>query len=816
MLRYLFVAVLLTISGSLFSQSIIQGTVTDESGDALPGANVYFQKSLQGTITSLDGSFVMVKKEQSPDSLIIKFLGYQSQTLTVDSVEVQEFNIFMQPKSYLADEVLFYGSRAGSTTPVAYTNMSSEELQRVNTGNDITYMLSVTPSVVATSEAGIGLGYTAMRIRGSDPTRINVTVNGIPLNDSESQSVFWVNMPDFSSSVDNVQIQRGVGTSTQGAAAFGATVNFQTGDLNEDPYGEYQFLAGSFNTMRHTLQAGSGLIADHFTIDARVSKLNTDGYIDYSGSDHHSVYLTGAYHASKSLVRFTLLHGNEKTGISWWGVPAEIIDTSRTHNPAGVYYNEEGNEHYYENQTDNYKQTHYQLHFAHSLTKEIKLNAAAHYTRGAGYYEQYQDDANEYHTTAFSDYGLDPVISAPDTFLVTDLARQKWLDNDFFGLTASANYRKSNYELTAGIGWNKYLGDHFGEIIWMERMGELSSGYQWYFNEGKKSDWNLFAKANYILDHQITFFGDLQFRHIKYTMEGIDDDMLELDQEHKYNFLNPKAGVFYKYNSNHKGWASVAIAHREPTRTNFKEAKGDPDATPQRERLFDIELGYKYSLDNLVVGANLYNMRYRDQLIPTGEKSNVGYDIMTNVAKSYRRGIEIELVYLPFEFLRLNANLTLSSNKIKDYVEYATHYSNWNDAILWYEQEAAIATPLGKTHIAYSPSVIGTSIIDYEFYPDAHVSLTSKLVGRQYFDNSSSRDRSIDPYFLNDLKLEYEFSYKFLKQVSLMFQINNLFNVKYINNGYGGNWYEDGEELTWAYYYPQAGFHVFTGVKIGF
>jgi iron complex outermembrane receptor protein len=641
-------------------------------------------------------------------------------------------------------------------------------------------------------------------------------MNGIPLNDSESQGVFWVNMPDFSSSVDNVQIQRGVGTSTQGAAAFGATVNFQTGDLNKDPYGEYHFLAGSFNTLRHTLRAGSGLIADHFTLDARVSKLNTDGYIDYSGCDHRSIYATGAYHAKKSLLRFTFLHGNEKTGISWWGVPAEIIDTARTYNPAGVYYDEEGNEYYYENQTDNYKQTHYQLHFAHSLNKEIKLNAAAHYTQGAGYYEQYQDDENAYHTTAFSDYGLEPVVSGPDTFLVSDLARQKWLDNDFFGLMTSANYRKSNYELTAGFGWNKYLGDHFGEIIWIERMPDLPSSYQWYLNEGKKSDWNIFAKANYILNYQITFFGDLQFRHIKYTLAGTDDDLFEIDQEHKYNFLNPKAGIFYNYSSNHKAWASIAIAHREPTRANFKEAKGDPDATPQRERLFDIEAGYRYSLDKLVVGANLYNMRYKDQLIPTGEKSNVGYDIMTNVEKSYRRGIEIEVAYLPLKFLRWDVNLTLSSNKIKDYVEYATHYSNWNDAIGWYEQEAIIATPLGKTHIAYSPSLIGTSILDYEFYPNAHISLTSKFVGRQYFDNTSSRDRSIDPYFINDLKLDYKFSYKFFKQVSLMFQINNLFNVKYINNAYGGNWYEDGEEQTWAYYYPQAGFHFFTGLKIGF
>lgn len=816
MLRNFLVVLSLILTSTLHSQITIKGKVLDETGAPLPGADIYFQKSLQGTISAPDGSFLLIKHAYSHDSLIVAYLGYDRQAFAIDSARMMDVKVSLKPKHFLGDEILVFGSRAGNTTPIAFTNLNREELERVNTGSDLTYMLSHTPSFVAISEAGTGIGNTAMRIRGSDPTRINVTINGIPLNDPESQAVFWVNLPDLGSSVDNVQIQRGVGTSTQGAAAFGATVNFQTGDLNDKPYAEYGLLAGSFNTFRHTLEAGSGLIARHFTIDARVSKLNSDGYINHSFTDQSSLYLTSAFHARKSLIRFTYMHGNERTGISWWGVPAEVVDTARRYNPAGVYFDRNGVEHFYDNQTDNYRQNHYQLHAAHALTPKIKLNLAGFYVRGSGYYEQYEDDDNSYHTTDFLSYGLDTIFSGPDTITQSDMAIQKHMKNYFFGFTTAAHFKMMNYEITAGAGWNRYNGDHFGKLLWMEQESDVPSNYEWYRNSGLKTDWNLYAKANYLLSPEITLFADMQFRHIQYILSGNDDDLVGLDQEHRFNFFNPKAGAYYSFNANHKVYASFAVAHREPARSDFKEAKGDPGAAPRPERLYDLEIGYDYSLDFISVGINLYNMQYKDQLIPTGEKSDVGYDIMTNVSRSYRRGIEIEAAYLPFDFLKWNVNMTLSSNKIRDYVEYATHYTNWDEVTGWYTDEEYIATPLGTTNIAYSPSVLWTSTIDYEFYPKAHVSLISRFVGKQYFDNTSSDDRSLKPYFLNDLKAEYEFSYKFLKKVSVMVQLCNLFNVKYINNAYGGNWYEGGDEKTWAYYYPQAGIHIFSGIKIRF
>ncbi|MBN1953146.1 MAG: TonB-dependent receptor [Bacteroidales bacterium] len=814
MLRLAFVTAFLLFSLGLYSQQEIRGTVFDDNMQTLPGATVYLKVSGVGTTTSRDGSFVISKDEASLDTLVISYVGFEAFEAVFGEDQFTYVNqVFLNPKPYLAKEVKVYGSRAGNKTPMAYQDISKYQLREANTGNDMTYLLARTPSVVTTSEAGIGIGYTAMRIRGSDPTRINVTIDGIPVNDSESQSVFWVNMPDFASSVSSVQIQRGVGTSTQGAAAFGATVNLQTDERELAPYAEYGLVAGSFNTFRHTLKAGTGLIARHFTLDARVSKLNSDGYIDHSFSDHKSLFVKGTYHAKNTQVRLSVMHGHEVTGISWWGVPDYMIDSIRTYNPAGIYYDREGTEHYYENQTDNYKQTHYHLHVAHTLSEQLKLNAALHYTRGAGYYEQYQDDDNSYHTTELEAYGLAPVIDGPDTTYSSDLARQKWMDNHFFGLTAAASYSIDQLNVTGGFGWNKYLGDHFGEIIWIEQAPELPTGTQWYFNSGDKTDWNLYARANYALDEQINIFADMQFRHISYALNGTDDDRFAFDQEHTYNFLNPKAGVYYDIAKEHKAYASFAIAHREPTRADFKEAKGDPDATPLPERLTDLEIGYKYQINRLSVDVNLYNMQYKDQLIPTGEKSNVGYDIMTNVDKSFRRGIELESRYEVLDNFWWTVQLTLSDNKIRDYVEYASHYdADWNEEIL--------ARPLGNTSIAYSPNLIAANRLSYLYaFNEKHwaqVSLSSKYVGKQYFDNTSSEDRKIDPYFVTDLKLEYSVRSRFVGQTSIFLQVNNLFNAKHINNAYGGNWYEQENELTWAYYYPQAGMHFFAGLNVRF
>ncbi len=817
MMRMFVMLYLLVWTVNTYSQYTISGTVKDQEGQALIGADVFFLNSSLGTITDLNGSFSFQKLNEDTYNLKVAFLGYKEQLLTIALSSDEYVEFVLELENYMANEVIVYGTRANSKYPMAYSNVNKDELLRMNTGSDMAYMLSQTPSLVATSEAGIGIGYTAMRIRGTDPTRINVTMNGIPVNDSESQTVFWVNMPDLSASVEDVQIQRGVGTSTQGAGAFGATVNMQTLGLTTAPYAEYQLLGGSFNTLRNTLKVGSGLLADHFSIDARLSKVNTDGYIRYSGSDHSSVYISGAYHSQNSLLRFTFLNGQERTGISWWGVPQEMLETDRRYNPAGVYYDADGIEQYYKDQTDNYKQSHYQLHFSQKLNKALNLNLAAHYTRGGGFYEQFMDDANSYHSTAFSDYGLDsPVVVNGDTLSQTDLVRRKWLDNDFYGIIGSLVFKQSRLEAIVGGGWNAYSGDHFGRILWMEYNNETKKDYEWYRNTGDKTDWNLYTKVSYLLGKDVTIFGDIQYRNIRYKMDGIDDDLVNLSQEHNFSFFNPKLGVFYAINSNNTAYFSGAIANREPARTDFKETKGDPASTPKSERLYDLELGYRVRGRNFSLGANIYFMQYKDQLVPTGEKSNVGYNIMTNVESSYRRGVEFTAFYSPFSFLNWDINITLSQNKINDYVEHATHYSDWNDDWQWYENEEDIARPLGVTDLAYSPSVVGASTIEFKVIEGGTIALVSKFVGKQYFDNTSNNARKIDPYFVNDLRLEYNLQVKKLKRIGLMVQINNLFNIQYSNNAYGGNWYEEEQEMTWAYYYPQAGTHFFIGLSIGF
>jgi iron complex outermembrane receptor protein len=817
MMRKFIVLCLLTWSACSFSQYSLTGTVRDEEGQPLVGANVFFLDTQLGTITDIDGIFNFEKLNAGTYTLKIAYLGYQDQIRSISLTGNQLLDAMLSPANYLADAVIVYGTRANNRYPMAYSTITKDELQNLNTGNDITYMLAQTPSLVATSEAGIGIGYTAMRIRGTDPTRINVTLNGIPVNDAESQSVFWVDMPDLSASVKDVQIQRGVGTSSQGAGAFGATVNFQTLGLSPMAYADYQLLGGSFNTLRNSLSVGSGLLNDHFSIDARLSKLNSDGYIRHSGSDDASVYLNGAYHSQNSLLRFTFLDGHEHTGISWWGVPQEMLETDRRYNPAGIYYDSKGIEHYYVDQTDNYHQTHYQLLFSQKLSGIFNLNLAAHYTRGNGYYEQFMDDSNSYHTTAFSSYGLPAMmVINEDTLTQSDLVQRKWIDNDFYGFIGSVVFKKSRLEVIIGGGWNAYRGNHFGRIIWMENNNGTGKDYEWYRNTGDKDDLNLYAKVSCTISKKASVFGDIQYRNIRYSMNGIDDDLVDLSQEQTFHFFNPKLGLFYEINSHNKAYVSYAIANREPARADFKEAKGDPSSTPKPERLYDLELGYTISGTRYSVGANLYYMSYKDQLVPTGEKSNVGYSIMTNVEKSFRRGIELIATYKPFSFLKWDVNLTFSQNRIENFVEYATHYTQWNDDWQWYGDEAIVAKALGTTDIAYSPAVMGASTVEFEVIKYGTIALLSKYVGLQYFDNTSNSNRTIDPYFVNDIRLAYTIPMKRIRQLGLMLQINNLFNLEYSSNAYGGNWYENEKELTWAYYYPQAGIHFFGSLTINF
>jgi len=785
------------------NRSEIRGTVTDMNGNRLPGASISIKNTFLGTHSASDGTYIFNNLADGDYSLQFSYIGYESEVIDVHLVSRSVTDVNLSQRILITDEVVVNATRAGAYTPLAYTNISGSTLSRQNSGQDLPFLLALTPSLVETSEAGNGIGYTSLRIRGSDASRINVTIDGIPLNDPESQQVFWVDLPDLASSVDNIQVQRGVGTSSNGAGAFGASLNIQTRPLENEPFAEINTLAGSFMTIRNNIAAGTGLLGDRFALQLRFSDLKSDGYILRTGSKHRSANISAIYRVGKSRLKANILIGEEKTGIGWWGVPGEMLGINRRYNPAGEYTDENGSKQYYDNESDNYKQNHYQLIFSRNLNQNLSLNSALHYTKGEGYYEEFKEDRS------FNDYGLPDVSQGSIVIEETDLVRRKWMSNHFYGSTYSLTYRKERIEAVLGGGLNNYLGDHFGRLIWMRIPGNTGMDHQWYLNTGNKGEVSIYGKLNYMLSDRTSVYGDLQYRFIKYALSGIDDDLKDLGQEHRFNFFNPKAGLFFTLTPNQDAYFSFAVANREPTRTDFKEASGDESATPGSEKLFDAEAGYNLRAGTSTFSLNLYGMFYRDQLIPTGELSNVGYPIMTNVSKSYRIGSEVMGGVAFTDFMNWNFNITLSSNKIIDFVEHYVDYntSDWSSE---YKNKN-----LGKVDIAYSPSVTGSSDLDIKVTPGLNLHFISKYVGKQYFDNTMNSERMLSPYFVNNIRVDFEPAVKKLKSAQFQFYINNIFNAEYESNAYGGNWYENGTEKTWSYYFPQAGtnFMIKLGIK---
>jgi iron complex outermembrane recepter protein len=800
-------AVLLTGTNHASAQaniSVIKGRVTDLNDSALPGASVTINNTFLGVHTNSNGDYSFSGLKDGVYSLRFSFVGYEPQVRDVTLNGISELNITLIAKSYMTEEVLINATRAGEHSPLAYSTISKELLKNQNTGQDMPYLLSLTPSLVETSEAGNGVGYTSLRIRGTDGNRINVTIDGIPLNDPESQQVFWVDLPDLASSVENIQVQRGAGTSSNGAGAFGATISIQTANIENEPFAEVNSSLGSFNTIKNMVSAGTGLMGGKFALQMRYSDLKSDGYIDRTGSDHRSAFLSGIYRTEKSRLKANIILGEEHTGIGWWGVPKDSLATNRRYNPSGEYTDGSGNIRYYNNESDNYVQNHFQLIYNLKIDNVLSFNSALHYTKGKGYYEEYREDQK------LSDYGMGSIIIGGSVISKSDLIRRKWMSNDFYGLVYSLKYQKAKIEAVAGGGMNLYLGDHYGTLIWMRNAGITEKDYRWYFNDSRKSEISLYGKVNYSLSDKTSIFGDLQFRHVLYKLTGVDDDLKGIGQEHQYGFFNPKAGVFYSITQNQDAFFSFSVANREPTRSDFKEAAGDPASTPKPETLYDSELGYKLRTGKSTFAVNMYGMIYRDQLVPTGELSNVGYSIMTNVDKSYRIGIELSAGLRLSEHINWNLNMTLSRNKIADFVEYYTDYntSDWSSQYL--------SKNLGEVDIAYSPSKTGTSDITYTLFKGFDLHLISKYVGKQYFDNTMNRSRTIDPYFVNNFRIDVTPRVKNLKGLELQFLVNNFLNKAYENNAYGGNWYEDGNEKTWSYYFPQAGTNVMLRVGVKF
>lgn len=783
---------------------LIRGKITDENGSPMAGAAIAVAGSVQGTLSGKDGSYLLKLDKAGVYRLKYSFTGYEAVVREADVHQSITVDVTLSPHFTRMEEVIVSATRAGEKTPVTYTSVSEEEIKKSNLGQDLPFLLSMTPSLVETSEAGAGVGYTSLRIRGTDDSRINITLDGIPMNDAESQQVFWVDLPDLASSVDNIQVQRGVGTSSNGSGAFGASVNMQSKSPENKPFAELSSTAGSFNTIKNTVMAGTGLMSDRFALQIRYSEIKSDGYIKRTGSDNNAFSISGVYKTDKSLLKANFITGSEHTGISWWGVPAEMLSVDRRYNPAGEYTDENGKTEFYNNESDNYRQDHYQLIYSRSISESLSLHSALHYTHGAGYYEEYAEDQ------LYSDYGLPPVKVDSVELLSTDLIRRKWMRNDFYGLVYSLNYKKNRIDAILGGGLNEYDGNQFGRIIWMRDAGNTEEDYQWYLNKAHKREFSIYGKISYKLNEKLTGFGDFQYRYISYRIKGPEDDLTDITQSHFFSFMNPKAGLYYTISSRQDAYLSFSVGHKEPTRSDFTEASGDANATPKAETLYDTEAGYQLKTGRADLGVNLYYMYYHDQLVPTGQLSNVGYSIMTNVSKSYRTGVELTLAMRPLAILNWNLSTTLSSNKIPGFTEYYTEYINNDQSSLY------INKYIGKVDIAYSPSVTGASDMAFSISEAVKVHLISKYVGRQYFDNTMSSDRMIDPYFVNNLRIDYSGSIKRLKGFDVNLLVNNIFNNMYSSNAYGGFWYEDGEEKTWAYYFPQAGINFLLSASVKF
>ncbi|MEI7675782.1 MAG: TonB-dependent receptor [Bacteroidales bacterium] len=708
-------------------------------------------------------------------------------------------------------EVQVLSTRAAGKTPMAYSNVGKADVKKQNFGQDIPFLLSLTPSLVATSDAGAGVGYTGFRIRGTDATRVNVTTNGIPLNDSESHGVYWVNMPDFASSIEDMQIQRGVGTSTNGAGAFGATLNMKTENISAKPYTEVNGAYGSFNTSKATFKIGSGLINNHWAFDARLSNIHSDGFVDRATTDLHSYFAQGGYFSNNTVVKFVTFGGKEKTYHAWNGTPKDSLATNRTYNPAG----DMGNGKYYDNQTDNYTQNHYQLILTHVFNSSWNLNAALHYTRGFGYYEEYKDSTSEAQNfKTLENYGLKSFSYNGNTVSIRDRIQQKWLDNDFGGVVFSLNYQQNKLSATIGGGANRYVGSSFGKNLWVKDYFVVDPNYtygqEFYRSKGDKSDANIYTKANYELAKGLSAYADLQYRHIDYTIKGQNDKydsststMQLLDIHKTFNFFNPKVGLFYQIDNNSQAYASLAVGNREPTRSNYTDAF--KSQTPTSEQLVDYEAGYAFANQTFSIGANLYFMNYKNQLILNGQINNVGEALTTNIAESYRAGVELMAGVKFTDGFKWNGNVTFSKNEIKNFTEYVANWDTGGQEVHY----------LGTTPIAFSPNVVANSIFTATF-DKFDLALQSNLVGKQYIDNTGNDSRSIDQYFINNLRLGHTFEVNGVKSISINLLINNIFDVKYESNAWVYSYYEGGVRKAMDGYYPQAGINALASLSLRF
>lgn len=791
----------------LWAQYKLSGTVSEKNGNIVI-TNATVEIAGNGfTQTNNDGRFSISLRRKGTYSLKVTTIAFKLYEQTVNITEKETtLNIELEQAPLFLKPVEVNGIRATDRMPFTKTNLNKQTIEKMNTGVDLPFILNQTPSVVVNSDAGNGIGYTGIRIRGTDATRINMTLNGIPYNDAESQGLFFVNLPDFASSVNSIQIQRGVGTSSNGAGAFGATLNLSTNEFNEKAYAEVNNGFGSFNSWRHTVKAGTGLLNNHFTIDARLSFINSDGFIDRAATDLRSFYISAAYLNKKSSVRFNVFSGKEITFQAWNGIPEAKLKGDaaalQNHywNNAGVLYktkedsinlfNPNNNRTYntflYNNQTDNYQQDHYQLFFNHELNKAWNLNTAFFLTRGKGYYEEYRTDVD------LADYGLATAQS--------DIVRQLWLDNWFYGTTYSLQYKKNKNQFTFGGAYTRYKGLHYGNLIWSEVF--VPKDYRWYNLDAFKNDFSVYAKYQRRFAQRWELFADVQYRKVNYKLNGFrNNPALRIDND--LNFFNPKVGVSYADGKGWLGFASLSVGNKEPNRDDFEAGVNQQ---PMHERLLDWELNIEQRKATFNWSITGYYMRYKNQLVLTGKINDVGAYARINIPESYRAGVELQGAVKPASWFNAAANLTLSSNRVLNFTEYTDDYDNGGQKENFFK-----SAPL-----SFSPAVVSGATLNFIPVKNSEVSLLSKYISRQYLDNTGNKARSIDAFFVTDLRAAYTLKTKIAKEIVLSFQLNNVLNAMYEANGYTYNYIFGGQTIVENFYYPMAGRNFMIGVNLKF
>jgi iron complex outermembrane recepter protein len=805
----------LTVQQIALAQSKTILLVTDATGNPVANASIELEKT--GVFSANEkGELSLSTKQTGALKCHVSSVGFKNMDTTI-ILPAPMVKFVMSRLTLFLEPVEIKALRAGDKAPFAKSNLSKNDIEKLNLGQDLPFVLSQTPSVTVTSDAGNGVGYTSIRIRGTDATRINVTVNGIPYNDAESQGTYFVDLPDISSSLSSIQIQRGAGTSSNGAGAFGASINLSTNEVNEKAYAEVNNSYGSFNTWKNTVKFGTGLINKHFIFDARLSKISSDGFIDRGGTSLKSFYTSAAYITQQSSIRFNIISGTEKTYQAWNGIPQYKLfynkDSLLNH-----YYNNQGSLYFtsadssnlfnsnprkynvftYPNQTDNYQQDHYQLFFNHQFTNDWSLNTAIYLSKGKGYYEEYKNNAS------YSSYGLPNMIVGNTTIKKTDLVRQLWLDNNLYGTIFSLLHKTKRDQFSFGGGWNEYDGNHYGDIIWA--ANGAPKDYQWYYNKAVKKDFNLYSKYQYKLTNHLEALVDLQYRRVDYNIKG-SRKIPDLKVNNTFNFFNPKIGLTYSAGPL-VAYASYAFANKEPNRDDYEN--GALTNPPKAEHLQDLELGLEENRFNYSWGINLYYMNYKDQLILTGKINDVGDALRINTPHSYRAGIELQARYKINKTVQLSGNLTISDNKIKNFYDYIPRYdANFN----LLQQDTSYYR---KTSLAFSPAVIAAGLLQVFPFANAEINTGVKYAGKQFLDNTSSDAKSINGYFVQDLTLQYSLHTGFIKEITIIGRLNNIWNKLYESNGYTYSYIYDKSLVKENFYFPMAGRNFMLALNVKF